>query len=474
MKIVQRHVRFGDPHITTDDADRLSILGNVFEALVSHGDHGTFAPQLAASWSLSSDARRWTFRLRDDVWFHDGKRLTADDVVRSLLRVRDESIRGELGTTGVIASYLRGSRITSLGPLDLAVETVEPMADLLDLLVDLPILSNHAIEAIVAGEFCGTGPYQIVDYTDSVVHMRRRSDRDKRFDHLRLPEKLVWQAASDDNERATMLLEGEVDVAAGLAPESVDRIKPSEDCAIARSQTTVCAAFMFNLGAGHSRALRRAVNFGINQAALINLTLNGEAVPITGPMTSLHLGFDPDFVGFPFDPDRARTEIERDQDGVPSTLKLDVPTVLPDEARALAAGISEQLAALNIAVETVVHHDRTAYADMVQASEIHDAACFDSSPASTYRLLREKFHSGIAGPWWLGYTNEGVDELIDRGARTVNVAARRTIYQEAFRQISEDAPWIFLHNPTRLTGVRGKALKRGWRPARAGLALIAT
>ena len=51
---------------------------------------------------------------------------------------------------------------------------------------------------------------------------------------------------------------------------------------------------------------------------------------------------------------------------------------------------------------------------MVRRKEIANGVGFDSSPWSTYRVLREKIHSGLRGPWWEGYENTEVDALIEQ------------------------------------------------------------
>jgi peptide/nickel transport system substrate-binding protein len=68
-------------------------------------------------------------------------------------------------------------------------------------------------------------------------------------------------------------------------------------------------------------------------------------------------------------------------------------------------------------------------------------------------VLREKFHSGVHGPWWQGYENPLVDELLDRAAATAGTAQRQQLYRRAYRMIREDAPWIFLFSPQHIWGV---------------------
>ncbi|NNE36648.1 MAG: ABC transporter substrate-binding protein [Rhodothermales bacterium] len=473
LNILQDHVRFGDPHVTSDDADRLSILSNVFEALVARTADGSFVPILARSWTLSDDARTWHFDLRDNVRFHDGKPFDADDVVRSLRRVRDEAVGGELGTTGVISSYLRDVRIAGDSAYGVQLSTQEPMADLLDLLADIPILSDESIEALSRGEYIGTGRYRIVDYNAYSVRMAL-VESDRRT-HRFCPERLSWSSIEYDDERRERFSRRERTIIAGVTPDSAKRLERLDKAMIIRSQTSVCATFMFNLlsGVATSRALRRAINYAIDVDSIIADVAGGEAVALKGPMTSQHLGFNPNAPGFPYDPDLARSLIDDAGLDQPIELVLDVPTTLPDEARDLAIILSEYLAAVGITVDIRVHEDRPAYAETVRTKQINDAACFDSSPVSTFRLLREKFHSGVAGPWWLGYDNRYVNELIDRASRTADIETRRVLYQKAFAMISDDAPWVFLYNPYRLTAISETLAEdtspAGWSPTTGGL-----
>lgn len=130
----------------------------------------------------------------------------------------------------------------------------------------------------------------------------------------------------------------------------------------------------------------------------------------------------------------------------------------------------EQYEQVGISVEVIEHQDRPAYAEMVREKRIHDACAFDSSPPSTYRVLREKLHSTLRGPWWQGYENERVNALIEEAQATVSDTERQKIYQQVYSIVRDDAPWIFLYNPTNYWGVRS-TLKE-WSPRSDGLLLF--
>lgn len=74
-----------DPHLTTD-ATSATIIVEVFGGLVTIDSNLEVVPDLAESWDISGEGRVYTFRIRPDATFHDGKPVTAEDVRWSLER----------------------------------------------------------------------------------------------------------------------------------------------------------------------------------------------------------------------------------------------------------------------------------------------------------------------------------------------------------------------------------------------------
>ena len=143
---------------------------------------------------------------------------------------------------------------------------------------------------------------------------------------------------------------------------------------------------------------------------------------------------------------------------------------MPDEAPELTRMMVERYKKVGITVEVVEHRDRAAYAQMVRDKKIHDACCFDSSPRSTFRVLREKLHSTLRGPWWQGYDNQEVNALIAKAQATVSDTDRQRVYRQIFTIVRDDAPWVFLYRPTSYWGVRSTLAD--WRPRSDGLLLL--
>ena len=200
---------------------------------------------------------------------------------------------------------------------------------------------------------------------------------------------------------------------------------------------------------------------------IIDEIKKGAATRLSGYLTPHHFGYNPETPVYPHDPDMARRLLAEAgyEDGL--TLVFDIPSVMPDEAPALARMMAEQYSRVGITLEIVEHSDRSAYSEMVREKRINDAAGFDSSPRSTYRVLREKLHSGLRGPWWEGYDSEEVNSLIEEAQATISDTERQAIYRRIYTIVRDDAPWIFLYRPTRYWGV-GSAMT-DWQPRADGL-----
>jgi peptide/nickel transport system substrate-binding protein len=465
LVILQPKVRLIDPHINTDDRNTLSPLLNIFEPLIKAGKQGGYVGVLAQRWETDEDARRWTFHLRQRVYFHHGEGLTAHDVVASIDRILNPKAGGELGTQGIYQGYLGGSKIDALDDLTVQIVTPAPMADLLDFLVKFPIIPRSLIN-YPPEIMSGTGPYRLTRVTPGEIEM---TAFDGYWGGVPAIRQVIWQAEPNPQRRIEALLSGQVDLVSDVPPTAAEEIRNNRSTSLTTIESSVCTVFMCNNTHGicTDRSIRQALNYGLDKDDIIQTVMNGAARPLNGPLTALHFGYNPDTPVYAFDPDRAKTLLA--EAGYPQGLQLvlDVPLTLPDEAQALALRMAEQYK--RIGIDTVVNEfaDRTEYAQRVRSKQIDDACCFDSSPLSTYQVLSDKFHSGLHGAWWQGYQNLRVDALIDQARATPNSPQRQELYQQAYQLISQDAPWIFLYNPILMWGLGPAAAD--WQPASNGL-----
>jgi len=468
ITVLQSSVSLGDPHICSDSANRLGIIFTVYEALVKLDNEGNYQPALAESWIVEEDARTWTFNLRGGVKFHNGDILCAEDVVATLGRALDPAIGGAFGTQGVYISYLGTAKISALDALKVQIVTEEPMADLLDLLVAIPISPKNELNKL-PHEYVGSGPYKIAEQSEMKTILKAH---DEYWGKAPTYREIHWLAESSSEKRVEALLSGQADVISGISLGDTEQIKENGEAAVHELKSGLCIIFMCNSQKGpcKDRRVRQALNYALDRDKIIREIKHGAATPLNGYLTPHHFGYNPETPVYPFDPEKARSLLA--EAGYSDGLKLvfDIPPVMPDEAPQLTQMMVEQFKQVGISVEIIEHKDRAEYAEMVRDKNINDACCFDSSPRSTYRVLREKIQSTLRGPWWQGYENKEVNSLIKQAEATVNDTERQKIFRQIYTIIRNDAPWIFLYRPTRYWGVR--LTMKDWKLRTDGLLIF--
>jgi peptide/nickel transport system substrate-binding protein len=468
ITVYQSSVSLGDPHICSDSVNRLSLIFSVYEALVKRDREGHYRPCLAERWDVDQDARTWTFQLRKGVKFHDGDILDAEDVTATLARVLDPAIGGAFGTQGVYLSYLGDAEISAPDDETVRVVTAEPMADLLDLLVAMPISPAGKLTEL-PDHYVGSGPYKISTQSSGKTVLEAFDDY---WGGTPKYEEIHWIAESRADKRAEALLSGRADIIYGVEAPERELIGDNESTVLRDMESGLCIIFMCNAfnGPCRDRRVRQALNYALDVDAIITDIKQGAASPLNGYLTPLHFGYNPETMAYPYDPEKARSLLA--DAGYENGLELtfDIPAAMPDEAPALARKMAEQLEAAGISVEIIQHRDRAAYSEMVRDKKIRDACCFDSSPRSTFRVLREKIQSDLRGPWRQGYENEEVNSLIKEAQATLSDTERKQIYRRIYQIIRDDAPWIFLYSPTSFWGL-GPRL-HDWEPRADGLILF--
>ena len=122
-----------DPHAQNEGPTSM-VARQVYEALVTRGIDMSIGPQLATDWKATNPTT-WVFNLRTDVTFHNGDKMTSEDVVFSLLRAQQP--------TSDFKEYI--STVTSVKALDdytVEIQTREPNPILLNQLTNIFVMSK--------------------------------------------------------------------------------------------------------------------------------------------------------------------------------------------------------------------------------------------------------------------------------------------------------------------------------------------
>src|SRR3990170_4420849 len=113
-----------DPLYATDPAER-DVIALLFRGLTRLGAGAAIEPDLAAGWEIADGGRTWTFTLREDVRWHDGRPVTADDVAFTVLSLQHPDYDGPF------AGPWRDVIVERLGPFAVRFRLREPLASFL-------------------------------------------------------------------------------------------------------------------------------------------------------------------------------------------------------------------------------------------------------------------------------------------------------------------------------------------------------
>lgn len=449
--IAQARLGIYDPHDCTDANDELTILHAFYDTLVRRVGQG-YVPHLAQSWTVSPDARVWTFHLQPNVLFHDGTACDAQAVAQSLERMARQDKGYTLGAPAVWRQFLGDAGLEVLDATTLQVTLAAPMADLLDVLEQGFIVSPAAFAALDAKNYTvqiGSGPYRLTSVAADQITATRVAAH---FAGLPANPTVTWRLVPDKADRLALLHRGEVAVANALDFEASRTLGAMRHAFL----SPVAIIYLLNAAKGPlaDSRVRRALSLAVDREAIVDSVMAGAATPLRGFVSPNHFGAGQGG-GARMDRALARQLLAEAGFADGLTLEVDCPTRLPDEAERLTADLSAQLAEVGIRLNVHIHAEREEYAHMVRRKEIRDMCVFDSSPMSTYRVLYEKIDSRVAGSWWQGYANPQVEALIDQGRVTTDRAARAEIWQQAYALLQEDPAWLTLYNPIRVIGLAG-------------------
>ena len=154
------------------------ITAQIMETLVAFGEDYSIVPMLADSWDISEDGTTYTFHLREGLKFHNGKELTAEDVIASMDRFLEVTARG--GQFDIMESYEATDDYT------VVMQLSSPSAAFLGTVAspssDLVIFPKEVIEGKGKGEvgaedLIGTGPYKLAEFIpDQMAVLERFED----------------------------------------------------------------------------------------------------------------------------------------------------------------------------------------------------------------------------------------------------------------------------------------------------------
>lgn len=449
----------------------------LYNTLVEIDDSLHIIPSVAKSWDISPDKTMLTFRLRNDVFFHDdeafpngkGRKLTATDVVYSFSRIIDAAVASP------------GAWI-----FNRKVDTIEPFKAINDTTFQLKLLRPYnPILGIISMQYCsivakeavekygsdfrrhpvGTGPFYFVDWEEgqALVLKKNGSYFEKDKEGKQLPYVDGVKVSFYDSKATEFLLfrqkqlEFINDIEASFKDEVLTKkgtLRNEWEGKITLQTNPYLNIEYLGILVDSTNKLvtnspmrikkvRQAINYGFDRRKMVLYLRNSLGTPAESGFVPMGLpSFDTSVVkGYHYDP--ARTKKLLAEAGYPGgkglpSIKLLTIAIYADMANFIAKQLEES--GIPVQVEVV---QKSLLLTMTSGST---AAFFRGSWIADYpdaeNYLSVFYSRNPAPPNYTRYKNEAFDALFEKAIAETNDSLRYRLYQQADQVMMDDAPVV--------------------------------
>lgn len=287
------------------------VYVQIFECLtIGSKDGRSVEPWLATSWSQSPDKLTWTFKLRKDVKFSDGKPMTSADVKFSLDKASSTKGGWEFINSAI------GS-VTTPDPYTVVIKTKYPWAPLL---ADLACPSNGIVPKNYGGRSekafytspLGTGPFKW-DVWNKGSKLRLKKNTNYWRSGLPYLDSVTWQVVPDDNTRNVMLQGNQAQINENPPLSTVEQLKGVQGVDVTLFPSTRTDYILMNQKRKPYQDVhvRRAISYAIDRESLIKTVLFGHGAVANSLLMPTVPYYDKNTPGQMYDMDKAKAELAK-------------------------------------------------------------------------------------------------------------------------------------------------------------------
>ena len=281
----------------------------LFDGLTRRDGTGMTVPALAESWTYDEATHTYTFHLRADVTWHDGKPLCADDVKFTIGAILDPKNRS------LQRPYFEDVReITAVDAGTVRIQLAVHNEAFLDYMTQ-PILPAHLLageDLAQTGFFhrpIGTGPYKIESWEAGKEIVLVRNEHYYRG--APKIERVIFRVTANDDGEAAGLADGNIDIAR-LTPKNADAFAGKTGYCCYDMTTTDYRAILYNFKHPYwqrNRDLIPAISYAVNRQAIVRDALFGHGIPAYGPLQRNRYN-NPNIEHYDYNPAKARALLE--------------------------------------------------------------------------------------------------------------------------------------------------------------------
>lgn len=471
----------GDPvnfnPILQSDTTSGWVVDRVFDGVTEVNEKLEVVCVLCESWTVGSDNKSYTIKLKKGVKFHDGKELTAEDVAFTYNAIKSKEYTGPR-----TSSFLAMEKAEVVDPYTVKFILKEPFAPFL-LNLGYGVLPKHLYEGTPIKDWkehpnnlkpIGTGPWKFKEWVKGqYITLERNPNYHREGPYIETVQMKFYQ---DQNVLAAAFENGDIDILTPAAKD-VDRLKQALSKTV-NWYTYPTLSFTY-VGINHTVPgledvnVRRALAHAINRPGIIKDILEGKGELMHSHMPPASWAFTPDVPKYDYDPKKAVELLEkagytRGPDGIfqkgGKRLSFELLTNSGNTTReSVALLMQKNLKDVGIEV-------KPAYVEWSQFLEKHLWVGNYQLFISGFSLGTDPdaylfYHSSQAKKndkgRFLGfnryyYNNPEIDKLLEDGRRELDKEKRKAIYAEFQKKIAADVPIVWLFTQIDNTGIKNQ------------------
>lgn len=443
--------------ITSNELSSLLVRQSVFSQLTRVGSGtGTPEPDLATKWEASADGLTWTFTLRDNVVWHDGKPFSSADVKFTFDQIADQK-----NNSVERSNFADVTSVEAPTPNTVVFKLKSPLASL-PVIAAVGIVPKHILEGQdipKAADFntkmpIGTGPYKVKNIVpgsqvELVAHEQYFRGRPN-FDTV------IFKIVPDVNTRVAQLKAGELDYV-GIEPVNLSAVQNEKNLKV----DTIVSPEINLLNINHQNPLftdkrvNQALEYALDRKGILENVAMGKGTLAPGPLPSaLKYWYDTSITARPYDVEKAKSllaeagwtpgpdgVLQKDGKKFSFTIMLDKGSAVRDQLAVLAQQYWKRVG-MEVAIESV---ERSVYGDRLRSHEFE--ATVTNRPSSWDPDNQRRFYLCSAGSNFGLYCNQQADELLKKGVAEMDPAKRKEIYNQYQKVVFDDPVFVPLYYP---------------------------
>src|SRR5687767_2990316 len=452
-----------NPLLATTNVDQ-DVTRLAFSGLTRFDRNGAIVPDLAATFDVDAEGRAWTFIVRPDAFWHDGKEVTADDVAYTVGLVQDRAYVGPFGEAFRGVTVERVDRKTVRFTLP---DVYGPFAES----TTLPILPAHILGSVTYAELIrqpfnlrpiGTGPFKVseVDARQIVLTRHDQFHRTRPARSRAYLDRMILRFYRDSSEALAALARGEIDGTGGLNSVDAERARTLKSVNLYSLPTNDFTAAFMNMRPDKAlfrdRVVRQAVATAVDRGRVLQVSADGRGTVADEFVPPGSWAYVRDVTRYAHSAAEARAMLDaadwkdHDGDGIrdKGTVALKFTITTSDEPARIAA--AQQIASdlegvgMRVDVTTVPFAELVDKVARQRAFDMLLVGITTGTDPDPYAF----FHSSQArdpGYNFSGYSTLPMDRSLEAARRTYDQAKRRELYAGVFQQIAAEVPVLFLY-----------------------------